>query len=350
MVKHQNVAGIQRESVKDTATSMVLPPPLPSEFPLDYAPLSDEPSFDAALHLAPELPRKTWMLAELGYGDDEIAALPSAIGITAPFRLLSEAGVRAMRDVALALASQSRTSDRTANYVTGAVYRSRFFRDFCNAPEIAEFMSHLAGCRLAAHSMPSQQTYINYAPKEVGKAVDTWHTDGIGFDYVLLLTDPQSFDGGKFQFFRGTRDEAAEILKLPTSHLTEAIAADLPEHRVETVEMPAAGYAVFQQGSHIVHRATGMHRAGERITVVPGLVACDTSYADTNRVGTIAHWNEPGLATELVRHKAWLTNGRLDALVRELPIEATPQAVAAALRRAVADANELADILDPPNG
>jgi hypothetical protein len=284
----------------------------------------------------------------LGYGEDEVAELPSKIAATAPFRILSEEGVRVMREIALALAPQSRTSDRTANFVTGAVYRSRFIRDFCNAPEIAELMSRVAGCAMAAHSMPSQQVYINYPPKEIGRAIDTWHTDGIGYDYVLLLSDPSTYAGGRFQFFRGTRQEAAQLLKTSTKGLTEAIATDLPPERVETVEMPAAGYAVFQHGAYVVHRATAMQQPAERITMVPGLVACDTGYADTNNVGTMVHWNEPGIEVELVRHTAWLASGRLSALIRNLPLELSPQEAADALRRALADANVLVDLLDPP--
>jgi hypothetical protein len=103
--------------------------------------------------------------------------------------------------------------------------------------------------------MPSQQVYINYAPEDLSKAVDTWHTDSIGLDCVLMISDPAGFSGGQFQFFAGTRDEAASLLGSCPENLTAAASArDLPAGRVMGVQFPAAGYAVFQQGTMVVHR------------------------------------------------------------------------------------------------
>ena len=141
-------------------------------------------------------------------------------------------------------------------------------------------MSEMAGCELLPHSMPSQQVYINYAPEDLGKAVDTWHTDSIGFDSVLLVTDPASFSGGQFQFFVGTRHEAAALLRSSPENLTAATAQDLPAQRVVSMPFPAAGYAVFQQGAMVVHRASRLERRAERNTVVIGHVSRDIALPD----------------------------------------------------------------------
>lgn len=74
--------------------------------------------------------------------------------------------------------------------------------------------------------MPSQQLYINYAPDDLSKAVDTWHTDSIGLDCVVLASDPKSFSEGQFQFFHGTRQEAASLLEIRPEYLTAPIARD----------------------------------------------------------------------------------------------------------------------------
>jgi len=313
--------------------------------PREYPQIDDGVRFDAGRHLAPDLPGRVWMLRDLGYSEAEIAAAASPVAITAAFRLLSEEGAAAFREVALRLKATRQTSNRTASFVAGSVYRSRFVRDFCNAPEVVEHMSAIAGCRLVAHSMPSQQAYINFNPDELTRAVDTWHSDSIGLDYVMMLSDPSRLEGGAFQFFHGTRDEAAALLSTRVDGLTEAIARDLPAERVITVPFPAPGYAVFQQGSHVIHRATALTRMGERITIVPGLVAPERAVPDPTRDG-VAAWGEPGIEAEFARHKAWLARGKLDGLIADLGAGSVPQNLAAALRDAVGDVERAAAALD----
>jgi hypothetical protein len=311
-----------------------------------YPQLDGEPIFDAKRHLAPGVPERLWFLSDLGYDQAEIDGLASPVAITSAFRLLSEEGVATFREVALRLRETRKTSVRTASFVAGSVYRSRFVRDFCNAPEVAERMSMVAGCRMVAHSMPSQQAYINFNPDDLSKAVDTWHTDSIGLDYVLLLSDPSQLQGGAFQFFHGTRQEAASLMETRVDGLTEPTVRDLPAERVVTVPFPAAGYAVFQQGSHVIHRATALTRHGERITVVPGLVATGMDKADPTR-DRVAGWGEPAIEAEFARHKAWLARNKLDRLIGALGQAAAPlEDLPAALRGAVADAEKAALVLE----
>lgn len=320
----------------------------PQHRPRQYPQLDDEPRFDAKRHLAAEMPSQVWMLSDLGYDGAEGAAAASPVAISTAFRLLSEEGAAVFREVALKLKATRRTSNRTASFVSGSVYRSRFVRDFCNAPEVAEHMSTIAGCKLIAHSMPSQQAYINFNPDELNRAVDTWHSDSIGLDYVLMLSDPSQLQGGQFQFFHGTRQEAANLLATREDGLTEPIARDLPAERVIAVPFPAAGYAVFQQGSHVIHRATALTRLGERITVVPGLVAPAEDVPDPTRDG-VADWGEADIDAEFARHKAWLARNRLDRLIDRLGQGPLPADLPAALRQAIAEAERAAQVLDALN-
>jgi hypothetical protein len=308
----------------------------PQELPPTYQSLADEPPFDPARHLALEPPRQVWQLAELGYTPAQIEACASEVAVAGPFRLLSEEGVAAARAVALSLRAHCLTSDRTARYLAGGVYRSRFLRDLCNCAQVTAFLSEIVGCELLPHSMPSQQIYINYAPEDGTRAVDTWHVDSIGFDYVLLLNDPRTLSGGDFQFFRGTIEQAAQLLETVPEGLTEANARDLPPDRVVTASFPAAGYALLQQGNLIVHRATALTRLGERITLVPGLVARDLRWPDPTRDAVIG-WGEPGIVAEYARHKAWLARTKLDELIARMRPDASPAQIRAGLERAVAD-------------
>jgi hypothetical protein len=308
----------------------------PRELPPTYRPLEDEPAFDPARHLALERPRHVWRLAELGYTPAQIGTCASQMAVAGPFRLLSAEGVAAAREVALSLRAHCLTSDRTARYLAGGVYRSRFLRDLCNCAEITAFLSEIAGCELLPHSMPSQQIYINYAPEDVSRAVDTWHADSIGFDYVLLLNDPRTLSGGDFQFFHGTTEEAARLLKTDTEALTDANARDLPPDRVVTAAFPGAGYALLQQGNLVIHRATALKRAAERITMVPGLVARDVRWPDPTKDGVLG-WGEPGIVAEYARHKAWLARAKLDELIAGIRPDAQSAQLRASLEHAIAD-------------
>jgi len=322
------------------------PLPFPSELPPGYETMDDEPRFDAGRHLAFSAPARTWTLGDFGYDRNTIDASPSPVAVAGPFRVLSDEGVQATQGVARRLGKFSRLSQRTANYLAGGAYRSRFLRDLFRAPELVDFLSRVAGTPLAPHSMPSQQVYVNYAPEDITRHVDTWHTDSIGFDIVLMVTDPATIKGGEFQFFRGTREEAAGLLATPTGGLIRGSNVELPAARVEAVKFPSPGYALFQQGNLVLHRATRLLERGERITMVPGFVARDTRFMDPTNVGSIVDWGEPGLAAELARHKAWLARGRLDALIDGLPLSTAPREAAAALRRAVADVHDMAALLE----
>ncbi len=317
----------------------------PNENPRGYATIEAEPRFDPERHLALEPPRQLWSLADLGYTPDEIRHCASSVAVAGPFRVLSAEGVAATRSVALALRAMRQTSDRTATYVAGGVYRSKFMRDLCSCPQVLQFLSSIAGCELITHSMPSLQLYINYAPDDVSKAVDTWHVDSIGFDYVLLLNDPASFSGGQFQFFRGTAGEAAQLLGTNAVGLTEANARDLPADRVTSLAFPEAGSAIFQQGNKVVHRATRLLFRAERITVVPGFVARDLRFPDPTG-DQVTSWGEPGQVAEFARHKAWLARSKLDGMIDRLSLGAAPAELCDSLRRSIADVTDAIRLLE----
>jgi hypothetical protein len=319
-------------------------PPFPKEPPREYEMLRDEPTFDPARHLALEPPANTWRLADFGYGEGDIRNCASQVAVAGPFRLLSEEGVALARATAIALKQWRFFGDRTASYLPGGVYRSRFLRDLCNCPLVAEFMSEIAGCELIPHTMPSQQLYINYNPDDLSKAVDTWHVDSIGLDYVLLLNDPSTFSGGRFQFFHGTKHEAARLLETEIGNLTSATAKDLPANRVIAPDFPAAGYAMFQQGSMVMHRATPLNHRAERITFVTGFVASDIRYPDPT-LDRVAGWGEPGIIAEFARHKAWLSREKLGGFIEQVASEATSSEIGAQLRECLADTLAAIDAL-----
>ncbi len=317
-------------------------PPFPRDLPEGYQQLPDETRYDPELHLALEFPQRVWSLEEFGYTPAQIEKCASPVAVTSPFRLLSDEGLAALYQVATRLKSvcSNISGNRTPRHLAGGVYRSQFLRDLCACPVILAHMSRIAGTELAAHSMPSQQVYINYAPEDVSKAVDAWHFDGIGFDYVIMMSDPSAMQGGNFEYFQGTRDEVAAMFDLDVSQVRSGITEELPAERVIKPEFPAAGYAIFQQGNMIVHRAARLLQPADRITIVPGMVSSNTRVPDPTARRDIASYGEPGIAAELARHSAWQAQARLADLINNLPMNENKDLIAAALQGALAEFND----------
>lgn len=323
--------------------------PFPADKPEAYVRLRDEPRFDAGRHLALGAPARAVSLADLGYDAPTIAARPSRLGLTSAFRIFSDEGVAVMRALARRMESNRNAdaatgANRLGAYIRGAGYRSQFVRDFCECPQLIEHLSALAGADLARHSVPAVACGINYAPDDVSRAIDTWHVDSVSFDAVILLTDPAAFCGGEFQYFRGTQAEGEAILG---GSGVRGSTRELPAERVETMDFPAAGYGFLQQGDMVFHRACRLRARAERTTLLPSFVALGAPPDRTN-VDSLRRWADPGLPTELARHEAHLARGRLAGLIDDLPLDATPAGIAAAIDAAVASLNRYAAHLRAP--
>lgn len=315
------------------------PPCLPDEIPDEYQQLADETSYDPDEHLNLEWPERIWTLEEFGYSPDEIAMCASPVAVTSPFRLLSQEGVNALYEIVTRLKSVKSTieGNRTPSHLAGGVYRSKFLRDLCACPVILGHLSKISGTKLAPHSMPSQQVYINYAPEDITKAVDAWHFDGIGFDYVVMLTDPVGVKGGRFEYFHGTKFEVAKMFDLEINKVRKGITEELNPTRVSGVQFPEAGYAIFQQGNMVIHRAAKLLEPAERITMVPGLVAEEISLPDPTAIHDMPYYGEPGIKAELARHSAWLAQGKLKNLIKTQSLNSDDEEIMDNLKQAIED-------------
>jgi len=191
--------------------------PFPNERPASYVKYNNEPEFSAKRHLDLGQPEKLLSLKDLGYSDAQIADCPSAFGVSSAFKILSDEGLAIMREICLKMYDNRNISvgtgaNRLGSYCRGAGYRSSFIREFCDSPELAEHLSSLANVSLARHSVPAVACGVNYAPDDIRNAVDTWHTDSVAFDIVMMLSDPSKLQGGEFQYFHGTKEEGQNIL------------------------------------------------------------------------------------------------------------------------------------------
>ncbi|NQY08522.1 MAG: hypothetical protein HRT71_03300 [Flavobacteriales bacterium] len=325
----------------------------PLQFPKDtpdvYSVLDSEPVYDASIHLIedtePEI--KLDMLADFGYSAEEIATFPSPVAVGGPFPLLSAKGIAAIKEILESIQpTDPDTGNRASNAVGGCTYKSKFLQDLARCPELIKRMSRAAGVQLAPHSIPHMQMYINMAPEDITQAVDNWHIDSIDYDCIILLEDPASFEGGRFQYFRGTDKEAADIFETTPDKLPLGFQTDLPADKVVTVEKSNAGDVVCQQGAKVVHRAQRLFKQATRTTVVISFVPADVNLKDGNNIKSIIGWDQPGTSTELARHVAWRSSNRLNELTENLSTNTDKQAVIDQLKSSVEDVNSLIGLLE----
>lgn len=291
--------------------------PFPSERPPSYIKLENEPVFDARKHLSLGAPETILSLSQLGYTDAQVKDCPTAFGVSTAFKILSDEGVAVMHETCNAMYHNRNVSvgtgvNRLGSYVRGAGYRSQFIKDFCESPELAEHLSSMAGVSLARHSVPAVACGVNYAPKDISKAVDSWHVDSVAFDIVMMVSDPNILEGGEFQYFHGTKMEGQSLLGIDGE---EGKDTELPLERVVTVPFPAAGYGFMQQGNMIFHRACRLKERAERMTMVPSFVVTPAAAYDATNSVNMSGWDDPGLPAELARHEAWRASARLEKLI-----------------------------------
>ena len=325
---------------------MVLGNPLdfPAISPEGFPLLEREPAFDPARHLALERPERIVTLRDLGYSADEIAACPTNLGITSCFRILSDEGVACLLEVARSLEPYIRGVERISRMVRGGAYQSRFLRDVCLSPDVTRWISDICRTPMMPHSIPHQLGHLNYNPLKLGENVDKWHVDTLRIDYVMFVTDPNEVEGGEFQYFLGTRHEAEALHRAGQK---------MPADRAITPRLPGPGYAVLQQGNMVVHRATGLRRAAERITMVNGYVPSDPNFPDYTRFDQLYLADPPHIAaSEYARHVAWVGRERLHAFI-DRTIYSADRAVLAAELEAVASylskvSAEIRDARDVP--
>ncbi|MBT6203569.1 MAG: hypothetical protein HOI34_07695 [Rhodospirillaceae bacterium] len=284
----------------------------PATIPDGVDVLDDEPGFVPSRHLQFEASQEVYRLGDFGYSDDEIARCPSDVAVAGPFRILSDEGASAMLDVSRRLKVFKQRSERASAMVRYPAYRSKFIRDLARSSEVAGFV----GDQLEAELVPSALTglalsHFNYAPDELGEAIDEWHHDIVGIDYVMAASDPRELDGGRFEFFTGTKAELSQM---------QAAGQGVPRDRVVAVEYPGPGWATVQQGNMVVHRAAPLNQAAERTSFLVCYQPGDIDLDETNKIRSYTTMDPAHIVyPEWARHKAWLARAKIDRLLEELP-------------------------------
>jgi len=311
----------------------------------------DDLIFDPAIHLQLEDPE---ILHTLLVDDDASTAsspfpVPPnttypGLAYSAPFRVLSDAGILAVRGIVNRYEHTAGANERTPKRVRGLGYRSAFIRNLTYAPELLEHLSKMANLGVWPHDMHMNIAQTNFGQIGHGQKVDEWHQDSVDYVMVLLMSDTTDMVGGELQVAR-------------VSNATEALlmvkADQLPSEVVATVQYPGAGHAIFMQGSKIAHTVTSVLSAKEpRLSLVNSYQTLNPFRKDKTVYTTFRVQDPPNVVpTEMARHAAWRVQGQLGCVIDnpqwgpdESP-EQTKQDVAATLRTAAAELLRAADLI-----
>ncbi|MFT6290016.1 MAG: hypothetical protein ACJAR2_000601 [Ilumatobacter sp.] len=304
--------------------------PFPSTQPDGYEWLGDEPVFDPERHLALEMPSEILTLADLGYSPEEIEGTATSIAATSPFQVLSKEGAEVMLVTARRLREFCKPAgDRIERVVRGGCYRSRWLADLCTCPQLTQHFANIYGTSIAPHPMVLHLGHMNYEPSRIEVAVDKWHHDTIPLDFVMMVTDPNTIPGGRFEYFTGTKAEAAvmrERGEVP------------PPERIVAPEFPGPGSVIALHGDMVVHRGGPLRVLAERITMVNAYVATDPTLRPQSRNADLIGVDDPeALYTEWAKTVAWRSRSRLDKIVNAVGFNRDIEAVVAQLDDAISD-------------
>jgi hypothetical protein len=152
-------------------------------------------------------------------------------------------------------------------------YHSKFLRDLASCEELTDYMSEVFQTPIAPHTMAHLGIQLNIGTKPQVE-IAAWHHDSVSFTVVLSMYDPTKVDGGRFEYFHGTRDEGRRFF--------EEEGGELPPERTVAPLLPP-GCAAMIQGSAIYHRGAPLLSDGYRASLILSFCARDASYPDGNR-------------------------------------------------------------------
>lgn len=159
------------------------------EFVPDKFGVSDfkEPVYDPKIHLDLKMPEyivnlkfdKFFPTSDLltNGSEDELEKLKEflkpGLAFSAPFRLLSDEGLRVMREIVDYHKENTPPVNMHSNrhpwYIRGLGYVSKFVRDFSECSFISKKMSILAGKPMIHHGMPMNYSHVNVGMPSTGR-------------------------------------------------------------------------------------------------------------------------------------------------------------------------------------
>lgn len=294
----------------------------------------EEPIYNADIHL--NLCKPSHMYT-LDFQQQKEITQAGTYALSTVLNVLSETGVKVVREIIERNIKNIRISDRIPTYLRGLGYTSKFIRAMNECPRLAEFVSDMAGTKLIPHAMVANYSHVNIGKVGMGKNVDSWHVDSVPYVLVTVLSDQTNSQGGALQMVkRNGLDEARQVV-------ADAKGNPEPEELI-TVPYVGPGSGLFMQGSKIMHRVTPVVDAKEaRISMVFSWMPADCFVDDATSLDF--YKKDPEGLFEFTRLKAWRVMNQLRDLVERSPYTEDAELLAERLRLCSQELERTADLI-----
>lgn len=323
--------------------------PMPPEIAHQFEDMSHlEPKFDPDVHLHIEEPRSITLLdfTEVKKTPTVQGNTQSPLAYTSAFRLLSDEGVRVLREIIERNKKYVKSSARQPAYLRGMAYTSKFIRDLNEHPRVLEMLSKHAGFPVVPHYLPMNYAHINlgHPPPKAGEVnkypVDQWHADSVPFVLIIILSDMTDMVGGELQCVKRVGREAGFELIEKTNN-------NVDPKDLLNVSYEKQGYGLFMQGREIVHHVTPVQKGREpRITLVNSYMPKNVFAPDRTVYATfIDLGKEKEAILEFARGRAWRAQNQLKALIDQTKYTEDPRPLVDHLQRVVQELQMTADLL-----
>jgi len=301
----------------------------PDQYPLEQ---EEQVIFNASKHLAHPLEMPSHMkilesdpksgndcvkLVKVETANHERKYNLENLAYTEPFRVLSETGVDAFREVIDKHEKElSICTPRNPKIIRALGYVSKFVRDLNESPILLDHLSSLANVDIAPHPMVTNYSQINFGepPKKkesgsgisVGEPADVWHLDSV--DYVLVIMLTEEFEGGELLVSNMDPNQAMERVR----------ANNLPHNLTSRIKYPKVGYGIFMQGSRIAHAVAPVTGGTvPRITAVNSYASRDAFRIDRPSIYNALAQNHTKQVydAEYTRSIMWRCKSKLEYLI-----------------------------------
>lgn len=240
------------------------------------------------------------------------------------------------------LFEQGKGNRRASFFVRGLGYTSRFMRDFTYDPSVTQLLSEIARDQLGVHTMTMSVGHTNVGQVATGRPVDKWHVDSTDYVLITIISDIEEMEGGYLR-----------VLQQPDSsgmYFQELLLKGVPPELVETVKYTGPGYAIFMQGSKILHAVTPVLKAREpRYSLVNSYMTRDVFLRDPTKYHTFLSGGFDDrldvVPLEYARHKAWRARGQMKYIIDEMKMGATAEELAKILELSGEELKESAALL-----
>jgi len=301
-----------------------------------------EPKFDPSVHLNLSQPQYVVTFPHM----EKVKKAPavtsnkgSTFAYSGPFQLLSEEGLKVVKDIVQREKHRAVASARgSKRALRGLYYSSPFIRDLQNCPQLLELFKECVGEELLPHFCFSNSPQVNLSSPGAVAPVDHWHNDSIAYAGVVVISDMEGMIGGELELFKGHKDVGKEMLKN----------GGMKKEFVETVSYENPGKMILTHGSEVLHHVTPVLSDHVRVTLIFGLSPANAFQPPLTILSSMIRvdWATGVAPYEFYREKTWQASHALSFLAQQTSFTTSGTDLARKIRSVSQELTRAADLLD----